>query len=106
MVGRQRCHQRPKKTLSLFGALLGYRKPPKYFGLDNTISYGISASGPDNDVVFGPLVLYRPGDNTLVWIDQSFSKSDREQMEFFRSVATGPGIRSSNRRCGFSKAQN
>jgi hypothetical protein len=78
-----------EKTLSLFGALLGYRKPPKYFGLDNTISYGISVSGPDNDVVFGPLVLYRPGDNTLVWIDQSFSKSEREQMEFFRSVATG-----------------
>jgi hypothetical protein len=78
-----------EKTLSLFGALLGYQKSPKYFGLDNTISYGISASGPDNDVVFGPLVLYRPGDNTLVWIDQSFSKSDREQMEFLRSLATG-----------------
>ncbi len=78
-----------EKSLSLFGALLGYEKPPKYFGLDNMVSYGVSAPGRDNDVVFGPLVLYRPVNNTLVWIDQSFSKSDRVQMEFLRSVATG-----------------
>jgi hypothetical protein len=77
------------KSLALFGALLGYEKPSKYFGLDHTVSYGVSASGPDNDVVFGPLVLYRPADNTLAWIDQSFSRSDREQMKFLRSVATG-----------------
>ena len=77
------------KSLALFGALLGYGKPPKYFGLDNTVSYGVSASGQDNDAVFGPLVLYRPADNTLAWIDQSFSLSDREQMKFLRSVATG-----------------
>jgi len=60
------------KSLALFGALLGYEKPPKYFGLDNTVSFGVSASGRDNEVVFGPLVLYRPVDNTLAWIDQSF----------------------------------
>ena len=28
-------------------------------------------------------------DNTLAWIDQLFSSSDREQMKFLRSVATG-----------------
>ena len=77
------------KSLALFGALLGYEKPPKYFGLDNTVSFGVSASGRDNEVVFGPLVLYRPVDNTLAWIDQSFSRSDRQQMEFLRSVAAG-----------------
>jgi hypothetical protein len=77
------------KSLALFGALLGYEKPPKYFGLDNTVCYGVSAFGRDNEAVFGPLVLYRPADNTLVWIDQSFSRSDREQMKFLRSVATG-----------------
>ena len=77
------------KSLTLFAALLGYEKPPKYFGLDNTVSYGVSASGRDNDVVFGHLVLYRPANNTLAWIDQSFSRSDRQQMEFLRSVATG-----------------
>jgi hypothetical protein len=77
------------KSLALFGALLGYEKPPKYFGLDNTVCYGVSAFGRDNEAVFGPLVLYRPADNTLVWIDQSFSRYDREQMKFLRSVATG-----------------
>ena len=78
-----------EKSLTLFAALLGYQKPPKNFGLDHTVCYGISASGRDNDVVFGPLVLYRPADNTLAWIDESLSRSDRQQMEFLRSVATG-----------------
>ena len=78
-----------EKSLTLFAALLGYQKPPKNFGLDHTVCYGISASGRDNDVVFGPLVLYRPADNTLAWIDESLSGSDRQQMEFLRSVAAG-----------------
>ena len=78
-----------EKTLVLFAELLGYGKPPKYFGLDNTISYGVSVSGKDKDVVFGPMVLYRPGDNTLAWIDKSISRSDKQQMEFLRSVAVG-----------------
>jgi hypothetical protein len=77
------------KTLALFAALLGYRKPPKYFGLDNTVCFGISAPGPDKDVVFGPLVLYRPADNILAWIDKSFSRSDKQQVEFLISVAAG-----------------
>jgi hypothetical protein len=78
-----------EKTLTLFGALLGYQKPPKYFKLDNTVCYGISVTKPKNDVVFGPFVLYRPADNTLLWIDKLLSRSDRQQMEFLRSVATG-----------------
>jgi len=78
-----------EKTLALFAALLGYQKQPKYFGLDHTVCYGISASGPDNEVVFGPLVLYRSDGNTLAWIHESLSPSDRQQMEFLRSVATG-----------------
>jgi hypothetical protein len=77
------------ESLALFAALLGYGKPQKYFGLDNTISYGVSTSGKDDDVVFGPLVLYRPGDNILAWIDQSFSRSDREQTKNLNSLATG-----------------
>ena len=78
-----------EKSLSLFAALLGYKKPSKHFGLDNTVCYGILAYGPDNDVAFGPLVLYRPADNTLAWINESLSQSDRQQMKFLRSVATG-----------------
>jgi len=77
------------KSLALFASMLGYVKPPKYFGLDKTVSYGVSASGRDNDIVFGPLVLYRSGDNILAWIDQLFSKSDREQLENLHSLASG-----------------
>ena len=76
-------------TLAMFGALLGYRKPPGYFGLDQAVCYGVSAAGRDKEAVFGPLVLYRPADNTLFWIDRPFSSSDRQQMEFLRSVAKG-----------------
>ena len=75
--------------LSLFAALLGYEKPQKYFGLENTISYGVSASGKEDDVVFGPLALYRPAGNILFWIDKSVSRSDREQVKFLNAVATG-----------------
>jgi hypothetical protein len=78
-----------KKSLALFGALLGYQEPPHDFGLDHTVCYGISASGPDNDPTFGPLVLYLPDTNTLVWINESLSQSDRKQMEFLRSIAVG-----------------
>ena len=87
LAGRE--SEEVKKSLSLFAALLGYKKPPKYFGLDQAISYGITASGPDNDVIFGPLVLYRPGDNTLFWLDKVFSRSDKEQIESLRSIAAG-----------------
>ena len=78
-----------EKALTLFAALLGYRKPPKYFGLDHTICYGVSATGPDNEVAFGALVLYRPADNTLAWINESLSRADKQQMVFIRAVAAG-----------------
>ncbi len=78
-----------EKTLSLFAELLGYRQPPRYFGLDHTVCYGVQAPGPDKDAAFGPMVLYRPADNTLAWIDKRLSRSDQQQMEFLRAVASG-----------------
>lgn len=77
------------EILSLFAALLGYKKPPKQFGLDQTISYGAAASGPDKEMVFGPIVLYRPGDNTLLWLDKSFILSDRQQLKTLRAIGAG-----------------
>jgi len=78
-----------EKILVLFAALLGYRKPPKNFGLDQTVCYGVSVPGPSKEIIFGPLVLYRPADNTLLWIDRSISRPDRQQMDFLRAVAKG-----------------
>ena len=77
------------KTLGMFAALLGYRKPPKYLELEKRVCYGVSVPGRDKDVVFGPLFLYRPGDNTLLWIDTLVARSDRQQVEFLRKVAGG-----------------
>jgi hypothetical protein len=77
------------KILALFAALLGFEKPQKDFGLNNTICYGFSTPGKNDDLIFGPLVLYRPADNILVWIDQSFSNSDREHLKFLQSIAAG-----------------
>jgi hypothetical protein len=87
LAGREVSHV--AEILSLFAALLGYKKPPKQFRLDQTISYGAAASGPDKEMVFGPLVLYRPGDNTLLWLDRSFSLSDRQQLKTLRLIAAG-----------------
>ena len=77
------------KSLAMFAELLGYRKPSKYFGLDKMVCYGIEASGQDDEVIFGPLVLYRPGDNVLLWIDRSFSSSDRQQIKRLLAAASG-----------------
>jgi hypothetical protein len=78
-----------EEALALFAAMLGYRKPPAYFGLDQTVSYGVAAPGRGKGVVFGPLVIYRPADNILAWVDGSFSGSDRKQMKSLRAVAAG-----------------
>lgn len=78
-----------EKSLLMFAALLGYKKPPKQLGLDHPVCYGITVSGPDKDVIFGPLVFYRPADNTLLWIDRSLSSSDKQQMKFLSAVAAG-----------------
>jgi len=77
------------EILELFAALLGFRKLSKSFGLDQAICYGKSSPGPDKESVFGPFVLYRPGDNSLQWIDKRISPADRQQIEFLRSVAAG-----------------
>ena len=78
-----------EETLVLFAGLLGYRKPPPSFGLGQTVCYGVHAIGPDKVVTFGPLVLFRPADNTLAWMNEPVSFSDRQQMEFLRAVAAG-----------------
>jgi hypothetical protein len=77
------------EMLSLFGAMLGYDKPPRNFGLDQVISYGLTVPQPNGEVAFGPLVLYRPADNVLLWIEQTFSRADRDQMETLKSIAAG-----------------
>jgi hypothetical protein len=77
------------ETLGLFAALLGFKKPPKNFALDHVTAYGVAAPGPGKEVVFGPLVLYRPADNTLLWIDKPFSQTDRQQMKSLHSIAAG-----------------
>ena len=77
------------KILALFAELLGYRHPPKSCGLDQKVCYGLAVSGPGHDEAFGPLVLYRPADNILTWIEEPLSQSDTQQMEFLRAVAAG-----------------
>jgi len=77
------------EILGLFAALLGFRNLSKSFGLDQTICYGKSSPGQDKESVFGPLILYRPGDISLQWVDKRISPSDRQQIEFLRSVADG-----------------
>lgn len=78
-----------EEILSLFAAMLGYRKPPKQFGLDHTVTYGAAATGAKDETVFGPMVMYRHEDNSLLWLDKTFSTADREQLKFLRSTAAG-----------------
>jgi len=77
------------EILSLFAELLGYRQPPKHVGLGQAVCYGASASGPEQETIFGPLVLYRPADNSLAWLGEPLSLSDKQQVEFLRGVVAG-----------------
>jgi len=77
------------KILAMFAELLGYKKPPGPFGLAQTICYGVAAPGRGKDTLFGPMVLYRPAVNLLVWVDRTFSSSDREQLEALWEIAAG-----------------
>ncbi len=81
--------EKVEEILALFAALLDLARPPKGFGLDETVSFGVVVSGDDGEVCFGPLVLYRPAGNTLAWIDRPLARSDREQMRFLREAASG-----------------
>ncbi len=81
--------EKVEEILTLFAALLDLVPPPKGFGLEQTVSFGVAVSGPDDEAYFGPLVLYRPAGNTLAWIDKPMAKSDREQMCFLRDAASG-----------------
>lgn len=78
-----------EKILTLFAALLGFQKPPKYFKLDQTVCYGLGVPAGGKGIVFGPLVLYRPATNILLWVDGSFFRDDEQQLDFLGSVASG-----------------
>ena len=67
----------------------GVEESQKDFGLHNTICYWVSTPGRNDKLLFGPLVLYRPGSNTLVWIDQSFSRINHEQIKSLHAIANG-----------------
>ena len=81
-----------EKSLTMFAELLGYQKPPRFFGLDNTVCYGVPASGPEKDIAFGPMALYRPAANTLVWIDNRLSRYDEQHMEFLKAIVAGESV--------------
>ena len=57
--------------------------------MEQTICYGAPGAGPDKDETFGPLALYRPATNILVWVDKKISRFDQEQLDFLRAVAAG-----------------
>lgn len=78
-----------ERTLTMFAELLGYSKPARYFKLDYTVCYGVPGTGPEKDVTFGPMALYSPSDNRLVWIDERVSRHDLQQMKFLQAVASG-----------------
>lgn len=78
-----------EEIITLFAALLGYKKPPKYLKLDRMVCYGLSVPGRNGEIVFGPMVLYRPASNTLLWIEGLFSRTDEKQLDLLNSVVSG-----------------
>ncbi|MFC1513260.1 hypothetical protein ACFL5J_02310 [Thermodesulfobacteriota bacterium] len=80
------------RILALFAELLGYRKLPQHFGLEQVVSFGMPVAGQDTEVAFGPLVLYQPLTNALVWLEGPLVRADKEQLEFLRAVVAGETV--------------
>lgn len=95
-----------EKTLALFAALLGLGAPPRYFGLDTVVCFGRRSDGKKKgDDLFGPMVLYRPDADKLLWIDRQLSRSNLTDMEFLRAIVAGQASASLTGDAVFAKLQ-
>ncbi len=77
------------EALSLFGDLLEYRPPPKAFKTSGFKIIGALAKIPQEEVRYGPVVVYSLIYNTLKLIDAQFDRFDKEQITCFHDVVSG-----------------
>ena len=77
------------ESISLFAEILGYAKAPKAFKISHCELFGALAKKENNEMTFGPVVIYNIMHNTIKWVDESISSFKEFQIKQLHSIATG-----------------
>ena len=77
------------EVIDMFADLLSYKPPPKIFSLRHQHVRGALEEKANNEMVFGPVVLYSLANNTVKIIDTPISSADKEQVQHYKRMASG-----------------
>ena len=77
------------ESLSLFAELLEYRPPPKAFRIRHHEIFGAMIEKEAGEILYGPIVIFSPMDNSLTLIEERISSFDRPKLDYIHQVATG-----------------
>lgn len=77
------------ESIALFADLLGYTEAPKPFIISHCKLFGVLTKKENNEMLFGPVVIYNIMHNTMKWIDESISSFKEFQIKRFYDIATG-----------------
>lgn len=78
-----------RESLLIFRELLDWRPPPRPFAAGTLEIAGKLMQKQTGEVLFGPSVIYRPGDNQLKYLDESISTLDKQQADYLMQAADG-----------------
>ena len=74
-------------VIDMFAELLDYRPPPKVFSLRHHHVRGAIEEKPNNELVFGPVVMYSLANNTVKIIDTPINSGDKEKVKYYQKIA-------------------
>jgi hypothetical protein len=77
------------ESLDLFAELLDFKPPPKVFQLSRHKIIGELTYGADNEMRYGPMVIYSLIHNTLKLIDEPISSFDKTKIDLIQQIAAG-----------------
>jgi hypothetical protein len=77
------------ESLLLFAELLGYRPPPKPFGVPHCTIYAAVYRKDSGESVVGPVVLFNLMRNDLKLTEEQFGALEKEKVERFHAIAAG-----------------
>jgi hypothetical protein len=84
------------ESISLFAELLGYTEAPKTFKIGHCILLGTLTKNQNNQILFGPAVIYNVMHNAIKYVEEQFSNLKENQIKFLRGIATGKEKTSKN----------
>jgi len=77
------------ESIALFANLLGYAEAPQPFYINHCKLFGALTKKENNEMLFGPVVMYNIMHNTIKWIDETINSFKEFQMKHFHNIAAG-----------------